>query len=136
MTLYPAQAWNEDVAREVVSAHLHADGPLLPVLHALQAAFGCVPREAVPLVAEMLNLSRAEVHGVVSFYHDSRAAPAGRRVVRLCRAEACQSMGGEDVATALLVRLGVGWGQTTADGEVTVEPVYCLGLCGVAPAAL
>ncbi len=129
-------AWNIDAARQIVEAHRGADGPLLPILHALQAAFGCVPRDAVPVIAEVLNLSRAEVHGVVSFYHDFRETPPGRRTVRLCRAEACQSMGGVAVAEAFLQRLSVDWGGTTADGELTVEPVYCLGLCGVAPAAL
>src|SRR6185503_15613563 len=110
--------------------------PLLPILNDLLATFGCVPAEAVPVLAEALNLSRAEVHGVVSFYHDYRSRPPGRRLVKVCRAEACQSMGGEAVAASLLSRLGIGWGGTTGDGEVTVEPVYCLGLCAVAPAAL
>jgi formate dehydrogenase subunit gamma len=125
-----------ELVREIVAAHAHLEGPLLPVLHAVQAEFGCVPKDAVPIIAEALNLSRAEVHGMVSFYHDFREAPAGRRTVRLCRAEACQSMGGAAVAAETLARLGVDWGGTTADGEVTVEPVYCLGLCAVAPAAL
>jgi len=120
----------------IVEAGAGQDGALMPILSALQAAFGCVPAEAVPLVAEALNLSRAEVHGVVSFYHDFRPHPHGRRVVRACRAEACQAMGGVAVAEAVLARLKVGWGETTADGAVTVEPVYCLGLCAVAPAAL
>lgn len=128
--------WSEARARKIVGEHRDVEGPLLPILHALQAAFGCVPAGAVPLLAETLNLSRAEVHGVVSFYHDFRDAPAGRRVVRLCRAEACQSMGGEAVAASLLDRLGLTWGGTTGDGELTVEPVYCLGLCAVAPAGL
>ena len=128
--------WNPDVAREIVAAHLQREGPLLPILHDLQAAFACVPREAVPLVAEALNITRAEVHGVVSFYHDFRDAAAGRRTLRLCRAEACQSMGAAALADDLLARLGVDWGGTTADGALTVEPVYCLGLCAVAPAAL
>lgn len=132
----PQPAWNIDAAREIVEGHRDVAGALLPVLHAMQAAFGCVPKEAVPVIAEVLNLTRAEVHGVVSFYHDFRATPPGRRTVRLCRAEACQSMGGAALADGLLQRLGVDWGGTTADGAVTVEPVYCLGLCGVAPAAL
>jgi formate dehydrogenase subunit gamma len=136
MTPYPPPPWNPDLAGEIVAAHAGREGALLPILNDLLAAFGCVPKAAVPLLAEALNLSRAEVHGVISFYHDYRDAPAGRRVVRLCRAEACQSMGGEAVAAGLLARLGVDWGGTTADGEVTVEPVYCLGLCAVAPAAL
>ncbi|MBB6252773.1 formate dehydrogenase subunit gamma [Nitrospirillum iridis] len=108
----------------------------MPILHALQEAFGHVPQDAVPLLADALNLSRADVHGIVSFYHDFREAPAGRHVVKVCRAEACQSMGGHALAEGLLRRLGLEWGGTTADGQVTIEPVYCLGLCASAPAAL
>ena len=136
MKPYPAPTWNPEVAREIVALHRNRDGPLLPILHAIQATFGCVPRDAVPLVAEALNLTRAEVHGVVTFYHDFRDTPAGRRVIRLCRAEACQAMGSEALAAGLLARRGLEWGGTTQDGELTVEPVYCLGLCAVAPAAL
>lgn len=121
---------------EIVAAHAHLEGPLLPILHALQAAFGFVPRDAIPVVAQALNLTRAEVFGVVSFYHDFREAPAGRRVVKLCRAEACQAVGGRAVSDAVLRHFRIGWGETTADGAVTVEPVYCLGLCSVAPSAL
>ena len=125
--------WTAERVREIVDGLAGLDGPLLPILHAIQAEFGCVPSGSVPVIAEVLNLTRAEVHGVVSFYHDFRDAPAGRRIIRLCRAEACQSMGGEAMAAGLLARLGVDWGGTTADGAVTVEPVYCLGLCAVAP---
>jgi formate dehydrogenase subunit gamma len=121
---------------EIVAAHAHLEGPLLPILHAVQAAFGYVPRDAVPVIAHALNLTRAEVYGVVSFYHDFRERRAGRRVVKLCRAEACQSMGGNAIAAKALKHFTVGWGETSADGRVTVEPVYCLGLCSVAPAAL
>ena len=121
---------------EIVAAHAHLEGPLLPILHAVQGAFGCVPRDAVPVIAHALNLSRAEVYGVVSFYHDFREQPAGRRIVRLCRAEACQSMGANALAAKVLRHFGIGWGETSADGRVTVEPVYCLGLCSVAPSAL
>ena len=129
-------AFSPDRVRKIAQAHAGLEGPLLPILHAVQAEFGCVPAAAVPEVADVLNLSRAEVHGVVTFYADFRDRPAGRRVIRLCRAEACQSMGGEAVAADLLARLGVGWDETTGDGAVTVEPAYCLGLCAVAPAAL
>ncbi|MFI4976559.1 MAG: formate dehydrogenase subunit gamma [Caulobacterales bacterium] len=128
--------WDPSVAEAIIEARTSLDGPLLPILHALRDAFGCVPTEAVPLVAKALNLSRAEVHGVVSFYHDFKTQPPGRRVIKVCRAESCQAMGGEAAAKFLLVALGVGWGETTADGAVTVEPVYCLGLCAVSPAAL
>ena len=110
------------------------EGPLLPILHALQAEFGFVPRQAVPLIADRLNLGKAEVAGVISFYHDFRAAPAGHRVLRVCRAEACQSMGANALAEKLQEKLGIGWGETTPDGAVTLEAVYCLGLCACAPA--
>jgi formate dehydrogenase subunit gamma len=128
--------WNPVLAQSVIDAHLALEGPALPILHGLQAAFGYVPREAVPLVATALNRSRAEIHGVVSFYHDFRDEPAGRCVVKVCRAEACQSVGGREAANFLLASLGIGWGDTTADGAITVEAVYCLGLCATAPAAL
>ena len=128
--------WDPEVAQAIIDRHLTLEGPALPILHALQAAFGCVPEAAVPMIAQTLNLSRAEVHGVVTFYHDFRRAPAGRRVVKVCRAEACQSTGGETAAEDLLRMLGLGWGDTTADGAITVEAVYCLGLCAVAPSAL
>jgi len=112
------------------------EGPLLPILHEVQEAFGHVPAEAVPVIAEALNLSRAEVHGVVTFYHDFRRQPAGRHVLKLCQAEACQSMGAHGVAAMVSHALGVALGETSADGAVTLEPVYCLGLCACAPAAM
>jgi formate dehydrogenase subunit gamma len=129
-------SWDPAVAERLIAEHAGLEGPLLPILHAIQETFGCVPAEAVPLIAHALNLSRAEVHGVVTFYHDFRRAPAGRRTVKVCRAESCQARGGEAAARFLLADLGIGWGGTTADGAVTVEPVYCLGLCAVSPAAL
>jgi formate dehydrogenase subunit gamma len=95
-----------------------------------------VPEAAVPLIAARLNLSRAEVHGVVSFYHDFRAAPAGRHVLKICQAEACRAMGAVEQADSLLARFGLRPGETTADGRLTIEPVYCLGLCATAPAAM
>lgn len=112
------------------------EGPLLPILHAVQAEFGYIPTEALPVIAEAVNISRAEIHGVVTFYHDFRDHPAGRHMLKICRAEACQSMGGEAVAERLLSLLGVDWGGTTNDGAVTVEPVYCLGLCACSPSAM
>lgn len=132
----PTPGWDAALARGIIASQLRLEGPALPVLHALQEAFGCVPPEAVPAVAEALNLSRAEVHGIVSFYHDFRRAPAGRHVLTLCRAEACQSMGASRLAQGLLARLGLDWGGTTADGRLTVEPAFCLGLCACAPNAL
>jgi formate dehydrogenase subunit gamma len=112
------------------------EGPLLPILHDVQAEFGYVPQEALPIIAKELNLSRAEVHGVMTFYHDYRAHPAGRHIVKLCRAEACQSMGGDALGDSLKRALGIDWHDTTPDGMVTLEPVYCLGLCACAPAAM
>jgi len=122
--------------QEILRQHEGGEANLLRLLHAVQEALGYIPREAIPLIAEALNLSRAEVHGVITFYHDFRAAPAGRRTARVCRGEACQSMGGEGVAAEVLARLGLEWGETSADGALTVDAVYCLGLCAVAPAAL
>jgi formate dehydrogenase subunit gamma len=131
-----ASAWNAERARGIIAEHLGLEGPMLPILHALREEFGCVAAAAVPLIAEALNLTRAEVHGVVTFYHDFRREPCGPHVLQLCRAEACQSMGSEDLAAAVLANLGVGWHGTTRDGELTVEPVYCLGLCATSPSAL
>ncbi|MBW8285194.1 MAG: formate dehydrogenase subunit gamma [Rhizobium sp.] len=120
----------------IVAEFKALDGPLLPILHAVQESFGYVPDEVKPVLAEALNLSRAEVHGVVSFYHDFRAHPAGRHVLKLCRAEACQSLGGDALADRVRQLLGIDFHQTTPDGAVTLEPVYCLGLCACAPAAM
>ncbi len=122
--------------RAIVAAARDLEGPLLPILHDIQAEFGYVPQEAVPVIAGELNLSRAEVHGVVTFYHDFRDHPAGRHMLKLCRAEACQSMGGEALAERAKKLLGIDWHQTTLDGAVTLEPVFCLGLCSCAPSAM
>lgn len=130
------EPWNASRAAGIVAEHRHLEGATLPILHALQEEFGYVDESAVPLIADALNLSRAEVHGCISFYHDFRRAPSGRRQVKLCRAEACQAMGSDRLHGEILKRLGVDWHGTTADGEVTVEPVYCLGLCSNGPAAL
>ncbi|MDR3512563.1 MAG: formate dehydrogenase subunit gamma [Caulobacteraceae bacterium] len=130
------QPFDPDRLVQIVSAHADLEGPLLPVLHAVQASFGFVPGEAVPIIAGALNLTRAEVHGVVSFYHDFRSEPAGAHVLRLCRAEACQAAGGDALAGHVERSLGVAIGGTTADGAVTLEAVYCLGLCASGPAAM
>lgn len=130
------RAWDPARAEEIIGPLLALEGPLLPILHALQTNFGHVPEAAVPMVAARLNLTRAEVHGVVSFYHYFRAAPAGRHVLRVCQAEACQSMGASRQFADLLAQLGLDAGGTTPDGRLTVEPIYCLGLCATAPAAL
>ncbi|CAM5550300.1 formate dehydrogenase subunit gamma [Aquamicrobium terrae] len=112
------------------------EGPLLPILHGIQEEFGYVPQEALPVIASALNLSRAEVHGVVSFYHDFRREPAGRHVLKLCQAESCQAMGSDAVAARIKQLLGIDFHETTADGAVTLEPVYCLGLCACSPSAM
>jgi formate dehydrogenase subunit gamma len=120
----------------IVENRASLEGPLLPILHDIQAEFGFVPRDALRVIAEKLNLSRAEVHGVMTFYHDFREEPAGRHVLKICRAEACQSMNGDQIAEYAQCELGVGWNETTEDGAVTLEPVYCLGLCACAPSAM
>ncbi len=130
------EAWSEARGAEIIAAHVDQEGATLPILHALQAAFGYVTASAVPMIASALNLTRAEVHGVVSFYHDFRTEPSGRHVLRLCRAEACQSLGADAVAAHVQQRLGVDWDETTADGSVTLRPVFCLGLCAVGPSAI
>ncbi|MBK3397305.1 MULTISPECIES: formate dehydrogenase subunit gamma [Methylobacterium] len=130
------EPWDADRATGIIAEHAHREGATLPILHALQETFGYVDGAAVPLIAEALNLSRAEVHGCISFYHDFRSAPAGRHTVKLCRAEACQAMGADALHDDILRRYDVAWHGTTRDGQVTVEPVFCLGLCACGPAAL
>lgn len=121
---------------EVVETLKGLEGPLLPILHGIQEEFGYVPAESLPVIASALNLSRAEVYGVVTFYHDYRSHPAGRHILKLCRAEACQSVGGDAIADRVKQLLGIGFHKTTKDGSVTLEPVYCLGLCACAPSAM
>lgn len=128
--------WDEKPVRETAERLKGMDGPLLPILHALMEQFGYIDERAIPVVADVLNLSRADVHGVVSFYHDFRRAPAGRHVIKICRAEACQSMGSEALVGQLEKALGVECGGTTPDGRVTLEAVYCLGNCALSPSAL
>lgn len=126
--------------RSAVQAALDANrgaaGALLPILHAVQDALGYVPEGAVPVIAHDLNLSRAEVHGMLSFYHYFRTQPSGNHVIYLCRAEACQSMGARELEAHVRQRLGVDFHETTADGEFTLEPVYCLGNCACAPSVM
>lgn len=121
---------------EIADQLLGLEGPLLPILHALQAEFGCIPNASYEVLADKLNIGRAEVHGVVSFYHDLRDAPAGRNTLKICKAEACQSMGADELVAGVEAALGVKMGETSQDGSVTLEPVYCLGLCSCAPAAM
>lgn len=127
---------HSDRIAEILEAHRGLEGPLLPILHAVQEAFGYIPDSAIPQIAAALTLSKAEVHGVVSFYHDFRDTPAGRHVIKLCRAEACKTMGGDAVADRIKTALGIDWHETTPDGRVTLEPVFCLGLCACGPAAM
>ena len=128
------KGWNQDHANEIVAAQ--RERGLLAVLSALNEAFGFLHRDAIGLAASALNLTRAEVHGVASFYHDFRERPPGRHVLKLCGAEACQSMGGDELADHVARELGIAFGETTADEAITLERVYCLGLCACAPAAL
>jgi len=130
------EQWNAERASEIIAQRRHLEGAALPILHALQETFGCVPEAAVPMVAEALNLSRAELHGTVTFYHDFRKEPPGRRVLKLCRAESCQAAGGDALAARAEQKLGVEMGGTTIDRRVTLEAVYCLGLCHSSPAAM
>ncbi|MGH8294273.1 MAG: formate dehydrogenase subunit gamma [Steroidobacteraceae bacterium] len=125
-----------ETVRRIAAGLKRRPGPLIEVLHAIQAELGYVPPAAVPLVASELNLSRAEVHGVVSFYHYFRSTPAGAHTVSVCRAESCQAVGGEALAAHLRQRLGVDFHQTTADGRFSLEPVYCLGNCACSPAVM
>ncbi len=124
-----------EIAR-IIAAHLHREGPLLPILHDVQAGYGHIPAAAHSPIAEALNITRAELHGVISFYHDFKDKQAGVHVVKICRAEACQSVGANALSEAVLGKLGLDWHGTTPDGRVTVEPVYCLGLCACGPAAM
>ncbi|MCJ7527679.1 MAG: formate dehydrogenase subunit gamma [Methyloceanibacter sp.] len=130
------EPWNAERASEIIARYRHLEGAGLPILHALQETFGCVPEAAVPLVAEALNLSRAEIHGTVTFYHDFRKEPPGKRVLKLCRAESCQAAGGDALVARAEAKLGVAMGETTLDRRVTLEAVYCLGLCHSSPAAM
>lgn len=118
----------------LIARHRDRDGALLPLLHDVQHAFGCIPPECVGEIASALNLSRAEVHGVVTYYPHFRSAPAGRHVVQICRAEACQACGGDDLLAHAQRVFGCQLHETRADGAVTLEPVYCLGLCASSPA--
>lgn len=123
-----------DVVRDIALARRDLRGPLLPVLHAINDELGHIDQADLPVVADVLNLAVAEVHGVVTFYRDFRRAPAGRTTVRICRAEACQSVGAEELAGHAKARLGAGFGETTADGAVTLDEVFCLGNCALGPA--
>ena len=130
------QSWDADRAQARIRELEHLPGALLPILHALQDEFGYIDKAAIVPVAEALNLSHAEVHGVITFYHDFRRTPPGRHILRMCRAESCQSKGCEGTIRHVEDRLGVKLGETTEDGSFTVEPVYCLGNCALSPAIM
>jgi formate dehydrogenase subunit gamma len=130
------EPWDTARGAEIIAEHSEVEGATLVILHALQEAFGYVPEEVLPMIASALNLSRAEVYGVFTFYHDFRAKPAGRHVLKLCRAEACQAAGGDALVARAEQTLGISLGNTTPDDRVTLEPIYCLGLCATAPSAM
>lgn len=129
-----AAAWDEAEARAIIAGLAKLEGPALPILHELQAQFGFVPPQAIEIIADVLNISRAEVHGVLTFYHDFRTTPPPRRVVKLCRAEACQAQGCEDLVAALQRDHGIAVDRQTP--ELAVETVYCLGNCALGPSAM
>lgn len=134
MAGYPA--WDQDSARLIVTSLAHLEGATLPILHALQEEFGYVDPQAVPLIADTLNLSRAEVHGTISFYHDFHTAPPPARIVKLCRAEACQALGCETVVAELARDHGIAVDDAAPGASYAVETVYCLGNCALGPSAL
>ena len=123
-------------AGKLAASMAHMPGALLPVLHALQDELGCIPASTVPTIAQALNLSRAEVHGVISFYHFFRSEPAGNKTVYICRAESCQAMGSAALEAHAKASLGIDYHQTTADGTISLEPVYCLGNCACSPSVM
>jgi formate dehydrogenase subunit gamma len=123
----------KEIIESVVESHRDRIGALLPILHDVQDTLGHIPPEAIPMMARLLNLSRAEIQGVIGFYHDFRTEPAGEHIVHVCRAEACQAMGSRELERHVRQRLGVDWGETTPDGKFTLQPVFCLGNCACAP---
>lgn len=129
-------AWNEALALQIIGEKQGLEGAMLPILHALQEEFGYIDHACIPQIASALNLSKAEVYGTITFYHDFRHAPAGQRVIKLCRAEACQSVGCESLVDHMAQSHGIAIDATTPDGRLTFETVYCLGNCALGPAAL
>jgi formate dehydrogenase subunit gamma len=132
----PPESWSEDRVLAIVAAHKDERGPLLPILHDVIATFGYVDSRCVPVIAEALNLSRAEVHGVITFYRDFRTTPGGSVELRICRAEACQSVGADALLADAQERFGVKTGETTPDGRLTLDEVFCLGDCALGPAVM
>jgi len=123
-----------ETVQTIIAELKNKQGALLPILHGVQDALGYIPADSVPAIAEALNLSRAEVHGVISFYHYFRDTPPGKHTVHLCRAESCQSMGSNALEDHVKAKLGIDYHETTADGQFSLEPVYCLGNCACSPA--
>ncbi len=136
MLEHRVRPFEEGRALELIQELSGLEGPMLPILHALQEEFGYVDRAAIPLIAEALNVSLAEVHGTISFYHYFHGEPVGRHVLKICRAEACQSMGVDKLLAHLKNAHGLGPGETLPGGHLTVEAVYCLGHCAASPACL
>jgi formate dehydrogenase subunit gamma len=128
--------WDAERAKARIAELERLPGALIPILHALQEEFGYIHADATPLIASALNLSRAEVHGVISFYHDFRHEAPGRHVLRICRAESCQSMGCDALIDHVEKKAGVKLGETTPDGSLTIEQVFCLGNCALSPAVM
>jgi formate dehydrogenase subunit gamma len=126
--------WGKTTVSAVIDGLKDKPGALLPILHGIQDALGYIPSEGVPLIAKALNLSRAEVHGVITFYHYFRETPPGKHTLHICRAESCQSMGGVALQEHAKAALGIDFHETTADGAFSLEPVYCRGLCACSPA--
>lgn len=125
--------WTPQSIQDEIDALKHKPGALLPILHAIQDRFGHIPKDAVPIIAESLRQTRAEIHGVISFYHHFRTTPPGSHVLQVCRAEACQAMGARSLEAHAKTKLDVDYHQTTRDREITLEAVYCLGNCACAP---
>ena len=123
----------KEIVESVIESHQGKIGALLPVLHSIQDKLGHIPPESISMMAAAMSLSRAEIHGVMSFYHDFRGEPAGENILHLCRAEACQAMGSRELEHHAKERLGIDYGETTPDGLFTLEPVYCLGNCACSP---
>ena len=128
--------WDRDKVLGIVSALQDMPGALLPIFHGIQDELGYVPEDSIPLIAEALNLSRAEVHGTLTFYHDFRTTPPGRHALQICRAEACQAMGVNHLIKHAKKKLGVDFHETTADGAISLDEVFCLGNCACSPSIM
>src|ERR1700722_13086864 len=131
-----AHSWDRAAVERIAQSLKHKPGALIVILRHVQDALGWVPADAVPVIAKILNLSRAEVHGVVTFYHDFRHLPPGRNVIKICRAESCQAMGAVALADHIKERVGCDFGQTSADGAFTLDAIYCFGNCACSPAVM